>query len=215
MGSLRYSVSSPSPARTANPGAPGHSRFPARAFAPAPVRPPGVCAPDGPVPPCAQLSTAAPPCGPYGCRASLRRAPWGRFRFAFCACARPCASGPACPPRRKAGALDSSYYKRARRRPTTPCPPSCARDFPAARPLRFARRPILRLRPALLRPVPRRFPRLRNAAAAAPCPPASRGCPSRAPRPAAKTLPYRYTFPTGPGLRAGEARPRRPALRAD
>ena len=31
---------------------------------------------------------------------------------------------------------------------------------------------------------------------------------------AAKTLPYRYTFPTGPGLRAGEARPRRPAPRA-
>lgn len=28
-------------------------------------------------------------------------------------------------------------------------------------------------------------------------------CPPPRPRPAAKTLPYRYTFPTGPGLRAG------------
>ena len=35
-----------------------------------------------------------------------------------------------------------------------------------------------------------------------------------APRPAAKTLPYRHTFSIGPGLRAGEARPRRPAPRA-
>lgn len=145
----------------------------------------------------------------------------GRFRFAFCACARPCASGPACPPRRKAGALDSSYYKRARRRPTTPCPPSCARDFPAVRPLCFARRLILRPRPALLRPVPRRFPRLRNDAAAAPCPPpAPRALtdfarpPPRARPAAAKTLPYRHTFSIGPGLRAGEARPRRPAPHA-
>ena len=31
---------------------------------------------------------------------------------------------------------------------------------------------------------------------------------------AAKTLPYRHTFSIGPGLRAGEARPRRPAPRA-
>lgn len=43
----------------------------------------------------------------------------------------------------------------------------------------------------------------------APPPPAA----ARA-RPAAKTLPYRHTFPTGPGLRAGEARPRRPAPHA-
>src|SRR5699024_520376 len=38
--------------------------------------------------------------------------------------------------------------------------------------------------------------------------------PPRARPAAAKTLPYRYTFSTGPGLRAGEARPRRPAPRA-
>lgn len=231
MGSLRYSVSSPSPARTANPGAPGHGRFPAcarrmglcrraRSFPP-PPRPAGhmvavraFAVPRGGVSasrfapvraPARQARPARPAARPVrwivpiiSARAAVRQPPARRPAPAFC------------PPSVRCASRADRFCVPA---PAAGIPPACTMMLPPlhVRPPPRARRLILRPRPALLRPVPRRFPSLCNDAAAAPCLPAPARPPCGGQNPA---VPAYFFHRSGPARGGSPPAPSCPARAA-